>query len=64
MLYTRWVGSIVGTCEIRLTEIVQDRLARAVAELECYILGRPRVGTDRREDANLDMARARQSPAW
>jgi hypothetical protein len=61
MLCMRWGGSIVGTCEVGLAELSENRGARAVAKVDCGVLCRRGLWLDWREDTYLDAPGVRKA---
>jgi hypothetical protein len=62
MLCMRWGGSIVGTCEIGLTELTEDRSPRAVAKLDRGVFDRRRIRRDRWENPHFNPPWAGKAP--
>ncbi len=50
----RWAGSIAGTCEVGLAQVIEDGCSRAVAQLQGRILGSVRSRADGVKNPNLD----------
>ena len=64
MRCTRSGGSIVGTCEVRLTQLTKDDGTRPIAELECGVFPCIRGRLNRREYPDLDAAAMWETAAW